>query len=497
VTAVIAEGLWKGGTREYPGLSEAQSEKQPETEGDGERREMKIIVVGNGKIGFLLTRQLSEDGHDIVVIDHDPQKLFFTKEKLDVRVLVGNGASIDVLREAEAGSSDLLIAVTNSDEVNLLTALIADKLGCRSTVARVRNQEYDKEMNLLKSSFGLSLAINPEKTCAKEIFRLLQFPSFLTRSSFADGKAEMVELIVTEESRLSGKRLEQISAIFNKKALICTVDRGGEVFVPSGNMVLQAGDKLSLSSATADLPFLLSCFGIKSQGARKVMLVGGSATAVYLADYLLRAGMEVRILEIGRERCEKLVETLPRAEVICGDGSLQEVLDEEGIGQMDAIVPLTGIDEENIMISLYARSIGVKKTVTKVNRMEYLNLVGDVNVGAVASPKLLTANEITRYVRAVGQSREGSVETLYTLSSGMAEALGFTVPDSVEYLNRPIMELKLKKAILIASIVRNQRVIIPSGQDVLMGGDSIVVIADPRRKIANLTDIFLENGGVS
>lgn len=456
---------------------------------------MKIIVVGNGKIGFLLTQQLSKDGHDVVVIDNDPQKLSFTQERLDVAAVVGNGASIDVLRTAGAGKSDLLIAATNSDEVNLLTSLVAKKLGCGSTVARVRNQEYDREMNLLKSSFGLSLAINPEKTCAKEIFRLLQFPSFLTRSSFADGKAEMVEMIVSEESGLGGKRLDQISLILNRKALICIIEREGEVFVPSGSTVLQAGDKLSLSSATADLPFLLSRFGVKSQGARKVMLVGGSSTAMYLAEYLLRAGKEVMIVEVEKARCEKLAEALPKAEVVHGDGSIQGLLEEEGINLMDAIVPLTGIDEENIMISLYARSIGVKKTITKVSRTEYLDLVGGENLGAVVSPKILTANEITRYVRAVGQSREGSVETLYTLNNGKAEALGFTVPDSVEYLNRPIMELKLKKAILIASIVRNQKVIIPSGKDVLMRGDSIVVIADPRRKIANLTDIFLENGG--
>lgn len=458
---------------------------------------MKIIIVGNGKIGFLLTQQLSRDGHDIVVIDIDPQKLSFTQEKLDVAVVAGNGASIDVLRAAGTGDSDLLIAVTNSDEVNLLTALVADKLGCRSTVARVRNQEYDREMNLLKSSFGLSLAINPEKTCAKEIFRLLQFPSFLTRSPFADGKAEMVELIVSEESGLSGKRLDQMPLILNKKALICTIDRGGEVFVPSGSTELKTGDKLSISSATADLPFLLSRFGIEGQGAKKVMLVGGSSTAMYLADYLLRAGKEVMIVELNKERCERLVEVLPKAEVIHGDGSLQGLLDEEGINLMDAIVPLTGIDEENIMISLYARSIGVGKTITKVNRMEYLDLIGGANLGAVVSPKSLTANEITRYVRAVGQSREGSVETLYTISNGKAEALGFTVPESADFLNVPIQDLKLKKAILIATIVRNQRVIIPTGQDVLQRGDSIVVIADPRRKIANLADLFLENGGAS
>lgn len=460
-------------------------------------RSMKIIVVGNGKIGLLLVQQLSKEGHDIVVIDNNPQKLYYTQEKLDVAIVVGNGASIDVLREAGAASCDLLIAVTNSDEINLLTALVAGKLGCSSTVARVRNQEYDREMNLLKSSFGLTLAINPEKTCAKEIFRLLQFPSFITRSSFAGGKAEMVELLVPKDGELNGKRLDQMPAILNKKALICTIERQGEVFVPSGSTELMAGDKLSMAAATSDLPFLLRRFGIGNEGIRKVMIVGGSSTGLYLADDLLRAGLSVTIVEADPEKCSQLVERLPKAHIIHGDGSLQELLEEEGIADMDAVVPLTGIDEENIMISLYAKSIGVKMTITKVNRIEYLKLVGSANLGAVVSPKSLTANEITRYVRAVGQSREGSVETLYTISNGKAEALGFTVPDHPAILNVPIMQLRLKKATLIASIVRNQQVIIPTGQDVLMKGDSIIVIADPRRMISNLTDIFLENGGAS
>ena len=456
---------------------------------------MKIIVVGNGKTGLLLVQQLSREGHDIVVIDSNPQKLFDTQEKLDVAIVAGNGASANVLKEAGVPESDLLVAVTDSDEINLLCALIAGKLGCRSTVARVRNQEYDQEMNLLKSSFGLSFAINPEKTCAKEIFRVLQLPSFLTRRSFAGGRAEMVELIVPKDSELDGQRLDQMPAILNKKALICTIERKGDVFVPSGSTVLMAEDKIAMSAATADLPFLLKRFGIKTTEIRRVMIIGGSASARYLAEDLSDAGIRVTIIEQDEKKCAALVDQLPRAEVVCGDGSVQELLADEGIADMDAVVPMTGIDEENIMISLYAHSIGIEKTVTKVNRLEYLDLVGSANLGAVVSPKSLTANEITRFVRAVGQSRAGSVETLYSLSNGRVEALGFPVPETGSFLGVPIMKLKLKKAILIASIVRNQQVIIPTGRDVLMRGDSIIVIADPRRMISNLTDIFSENGG--
>ena len=459
---------------------------------------MKIIVVGNGKIGLLLVRQLAREGHDIVVVDNDPDKLHYLQEKLDVAIIVGNGASADVLQEADVRNADLTLAVTNSDEVNLLTALVARKLGCKHTAARVRSQDYDREMNLLKTSFGLSFAVNPEKMAAREIFRLLQFPSFLARSAFANGRAELVEIIVPANGQLDGKRLDQVANILNRKALICTVERNGEVNVPSGSFVLQAEDKLSLTAATGDLSFILSRFGIKTQNIRKVMIVGGSMTAAYLAEYLLRYGIQVRILEKVKERCIKLCEMLPKAEIVNADGSLQSNLADEGIADMDAVVPMTGIDEENLLISMYARSIGSVKTVTKVNRLEYLDLLESADLDAVVSPKQLTANIITGYVRGVGQSRAGSVQTLYTINNGKAEALSFIVPETGDFLNVPIMNLKLKKAVLIATIVRNQQVIIPSGQDMLMRGDTIIVVADPRRMISNLTDIFLQdNGGMA
>ena len=456
---------------------------------------MKIIIVGNGKIGTLLVQELAKEGHDIVVVDNDPDKLYYTQEKMDVAIVVGNGASIEVLREAGAEESDLLLAVTNSDEVNLLTALLAGKVGCPRTVARVRNPEYDREMNLLKTSFGLSRSINPSKTSAREIFRLLQFPSFLTRRTFAQGRAEMVEYSIPAGSVLEGKPLEQVPALLSKRALICTVERGGEVFVPSGSTMLMRGDKISLSTATADLPLLLNKLGIRTETIRKVMVIGGSELAVYLATDLLQAGIQVKVIEQNKERGERLAERLPKLEVVIADGSLQSVLEEEGIADMDAVIPLTGIDEENIMISLYARSIGVRKTVTKVNRMEYLKLVDQTNLDAIVNPQQQTAMEIISYVRGASNAREGSLQTLSTIANGRVECLSFVVPETGDFLNVPIMKLKLKKAILLAGIVRNQNVIIPGGSDCMMRGDTVIVVADPRRMISNLADIFLENGG--
>ena len=456
---------------------------------------MKIIIIGNGKIGSLLVQGLSKEGHDIVVVDNDPDKLYHTQEKMDVAIVAGNGASIEVLREAGVEDCDLLLAVTNSDEVNLLTALLAGKLGCPRTVARVRNPEYDREMNLLKTGFGLTRSINPAKTSAREIFRLLQFPSFLTRTSFAQSRAEMVEYIIPKGSELVGKRLDQVAAIINRKALICTVERGAEVFVPSGATELQENDKLSLSVATSDLSLLLKKLGIRTETIRRVMIIGGSEIAVYLAMDLLEAGIDVTVLEQNKDRCEVLKDRMPKLDVRTADGSLQSQLEEEGIADVDAVVPLTGIDEANIMISLYARKIGIKKTVTKVNRMEYLNLVDQNSLDAVVNPQLTTAQEIVSYVRAASNAREGSVQTIRTIANGKVEVLSFVVPEGGDFLNVPIMKLKLKKAILIAGIVRNQNVIIPGGSDVIMRGDTIIIVADPRRMISNLADIFLENGG--
>jgi len=454
---------------------------------------MKIIVAGDGKVGNLLTEQLAKEGHDIVVIDRDSSVLRHSQEKLDVAIVVGNCASSAVQTEAGIGGADLMIAVTSSDEVNLLSALVARKLGCSHLVARVRSQEYDREMNMLKRDFGLSFTINPEKSAANEIFRLIQFPSFLKRNSFAGGRAEMVEFKVTRETGLAGKRLDQTPDILGRKALVCAVDRNNEVVIPSGSFQIQEGDKVSLTAATADLPFLLQRLGMKVQRIRKVMIVGGSSTAAYLAESLVGAGVSVTIIEQNHARCIALCESIPKATIIEGDGSVQSLLKEEGITDIDAVVTLTGMDEENLMISLFANSVGVPKTITKVNRLEYLDVLAKANIDTIVSPKLLTANEIVRYVRAVDQSREGSIDTLYNMNNGKAEALGFTVPSAGSFLNVPFTELKLQPGILIATIIRNQQVITPAGNDYMTPGDSVIVIANTEKAISNLTDIFADS----
>lgn len=454
---------------------------------------MKIVVVGIGKVGQTLLKELSQEGHDLVAVDRDGQLLHMCQDKLDVATVVGNGASLEVLLEAGVGTADLAVAVTDSDEVNLLCCMVASKLGCSNVVARVRNPEYDQQMSLLKTDLGLSFSINPERATAYEIFHLLQFPSFLKREFFAGGRIEIAEVMIPPESPLAGRQLSQLGDILKRRVVICAVDRKGEIIIPSGTTQLQAGDKLSISAATREMPGLIEQCGIKTRRIRRVMIVGGGTIAVYLSRLLADAKVSVTIMEESRSRCEELCEILPNVSVICGNGTDQALLVEEGIKDADAVVTLTGIDEENFLVSMFANHLGVPKTITKINRMEYSDFFIGTGIDTVVSPKMLTAEQIVQYVRAMSASREGSVETMYRIADGRAEALGFTVPEGADYLDIPLARLRLQPNTLITSILRGQRVIIPRGDDCMKAGDAVVVAAEPHRMISNLTDIFADN----
>jgi len=455
---------------------------------------MNIVVIGIGKVGYVLLQQLAEEGHDVVAVDRNTNLLHMCQNKLDVAAVTGNGASVEVQREAGVETADLLVAATSSDEMNLLCCLVAHKLGCRNVVARVRNPEYDQQLSLLKDELGLSFSINPEKTAAYEIFRLLRFPTLLKREFFAGGRTEMAEVKIPADSKLAGKRLDQLGDILRRRAIICAVNRQGEVVIPSGPFELHAEDKLTISASSREMPQLIRACGIKTRKINRVLIIGGSTIAAYLTRLLLETKVSVAIIEENRERCQRLCELLPGASIICGNGTDQELLQDEGIREADAVVTLTGIDEENFLVSMFANHLGVPKTITKINRLEYSDVFAGTGIDTIVSPKLLTANQIVRYVRAVGASREGSVETLYRLVGGKAEALGFTVPEKAPFLNVPLMKLRLKPKTLIASIVRRQKVLIPKGDDCLMAGDSVVVVAEASRAVSNLTDIFDDEG---
>lgn len=458
---------------------------------------MKIVIVGDGKVGFTLTKLLSKEGHDLVVIDSNSAVLRESQEMLDVAVVMGNGACVEVQRDADVQHSDVLIAATSSDEINLLCCMVARKLGCRSTIARVRNPAYDMQLRLLKEELGLSLSINPERAAAREIFRILKLPSFLKRDSFAKGRVELVELKLKHDNILVGKRLSELSSLGRLNALICAVDRDGKITIPSGSFELREGDKITIAADTTELVNLLRLLHVGVQKAQNVMIVGGSRIAEYLAAMLLRAHVHVTIIEKDRARCEVLSETLPDAFIIHGDGSQQDLLLSEGIRQTDALVTLTGIDEENLIISMFANYIGVPKTITKINRTEYSEVFADKGIDTIVSPKLLTADEIVSYVRAMNNTYGGSVVTLYRIAGGRAEALEFFIKNDTPYLNIPLSKLALKPNILIASIIRARKVILPKGSDSMQKGDTVVVVAPAEQVISDLKDIFAEGTHIS
>ena len=451
---------------------------------------MKIVVVGDGKVGYTLTEQLSREGHDLVVIDNDPKVLQHSMEALDVFVVQGNGATLAVQREAEVDQSDVLIAATSGDEINLMCCILAKKLGCKHTIARVRNPEYSQQLALLRDDLGLSMTINPERTAAHEIFRLLQFPSFLKRDTFCRGRVELVELKINEGNPLAGIQLKDFYKVTGINVLVCAVDRGGTVTIPQGNFRLEEGDKITVTAANTDLALLLHNLNLSTQKIKDVLIIGGSRIASYLGKMLLNTGVRVKIIERDMEKCRELSEALPRAIVICGDGTSQELLVAEGIAEADAVVPLTNVDEENIVLSLYADHMGVAKSITKINRTEYEPIFRDRGLGSVVSPKLLTANDIIGYVRAMKQSTGSSMLSLYRLCDGQVEAVEFRALEGTRNLGVPFKDVRLRPNLLIACINRGSDVIIPKGSDCILPGDNVVVVTAADQTISALDDIF-------
>lgn len=453
---------------------------------------MKIVIVGGGKVGYAIASQTAREGHDITLVDNDREKADRLSDALDIMALYGNGASLAVQREADVGGSDLLIAVSPMDELNMICCMLARKLGCKNTIARVRNPEYAEQLYLLREELGLSMTINPEWAAAREIFRLLQFPGFLKRDSFAKGRAEIVAMMVREDSPLRGAKLMSLPRLLKPKILVCAVQRGSRVFIPDGSFTLEKGDEVYVTAPATELARLMHSVGLKKHAGRDILIVGGSRSAQYLADMLSKSGIRVKLIEKNPERSRLLAEALPNVTVICADGSAQSVLQSENIGQMDAVVTLTDMDEENIMISMYANYLGVRQVITKINRTEYFEILQNRGIDCVISPKELCANEIVRYVRAMQSTTGGSILTLYHLVDGQVDALEFDVRKSTRFLGKSLAEIQLKPNILIACINRRGRIIIPGGSDFLEAGDTVVVVTAANRVILDLNDIFAD-----
>lgn len=450
---------------------------------------MQIIIVGCGNVGTSLTEELSEEGHNITVVDTNAARVEEVANRCDVMGIVGNGASFLIQKEAGISAADLMIAVTASDELNLLCCLIAKKAGGCHTIARVRNPIYNKEIAYIKEELGLSMVINPEQAAANEIARLLKFPSAIKVDTFAKGKVELLKCKLGEDSILAGHPLTDISAKLHCDVLICTVERGDEVFIPSGNFELQAKDVISVVASPKKANEFFKKIGMTTNRIKNCMIVGGGETTYYLAKQLLPMGIEVKIIEQDKARCNELSELLPQAMIICGDGTERSLLLEEGVEQTQAFVTWTSMDEENIMLTLFAKSISKAKNVTKIHRIEYDEIIESLDLGSVLYPKNITAEYIIQYVRAMQNSIGSNIETLYQLIENKVEALEFRVHEQSELIGIPLKELRLKDNLLLACINRRGRIITPGGQDTIEVGDTVIVVTT-NRGFHDLKDIL-------
>lgn len=437
---------------------------------------MQIIIVGCGNVGITLTEHLSGEGHDITVIDMNAKKVQRVASRYDVKGIVGNGASYLTLIEAGIEKADLMIAVTGIDEQNLLSCLFARKAGGCHTIARVRNPEYIKEINYIREELGLSMIINPEYAAATEIARLLRFPSAIEIDTFAKGKIELLKFKMPADCKLCGLQLKKIHTVVKCEVLVCAVERGSDVVIPNGNFEPEAGDVVSIVASPANAARFFKQIGIETNQVKDAILVGGGAVSYYLANQLCDMGIEVLIVEKDFKRCEQLSELLPKARIINGDEVDRDLLLEIGVQDTEAFAALTGIDEENIMLSLFAKRHSNAKLVTKVNRISFDEIIDNMDLDSVIYPKYITSEYIVQYVRAMQNSIGSNVETMYKLIGDRVEALEFSIKEDSAVVGIPLQDLDLKSNLLICSINHRGKVIIPRGQDMMQVGDTVVVV---------------------
>ena len=438
---------------------------------------LHIIIVGCGKVGTTLVEQLSREGHDITIIDQDAAKVQEIANFYDVMGIAGNGASYSIQMDAGIETANLIIAVTPSDELNLLCCTIAKQVGddC-AAIARVRTPDYSKEVGYLRARLGLAMVINPELEASREIARILLLPTALEVTSFANGQAEIIKFKIPEKNTLDGITIANLGKNITNDILICAVERDGEVVIPGGDFRIKKGDIVSIVSSRRHIRIFLENIGFKTKQVSNTLIVGGGRAAYYLASQLLQMGIDVKIIEKKQKRCEELSILLPKAIIINGDGSDQELLKEEGIEHAESFVPLTGIDEENIMLTLHARQISSAKTITKINRSSFISVINSLDLGSVVYPRYITSEAIIAYVRAKKDSMDSNIETLYHMFDHRVEAIEFRVYEKSGITGIPLKDLSLKKNLLISFINRNGAIIIPSGHDSIEVGDTVMIV---------------------
>ena len=447
---------------------------------------MKIIIVGCGKVGYAIAQQLTQEKHDITIVDDEAIHLNRADSTLDVMCIHGNGASISVLMEAGARNADLVIAVTGVDETNLVCALIAKSLGAQHTIARIRNPDYRRDADMLKREIGLDMVINPDLAAAQEIARILSFPAAISVEPFAGGRIDMIGFQLHPEDTILGRSLSDFHRERVAEVLICAAQRGDEFIIPNGSFVPQLDDRLYMVGSKTELHKMLRSMGRSLQRVKDVSILGGSRISMYLSWELARAGTRVHIVEQDHDKCLRLSQELPDAMIIEGDGTDTDLIRSENLFGTDGFVALTGRDEENLLMALSARRAGVRKVLAKMTRPNYMDLVQETGLGSIISPKDIIANQITRYVRALANSQGMAVESLYKLLGGKVEALEFTAKnDGYGILHAPLMKLPLRHGVLLAAIVREGRIIIPGGMTTIEPGDHVLVVTN----VPGLTDL--------
>ena len=452
---------------------------------------MKIIIAGDGKVGATLTRQFTAEDHDVTIIDSDPGILDSTMERYDLISVQGNCASMTVLNQAGVKEADLLVAVTNHDEINLLCCTTAHSMNPKlHTIARIRNPEYNEQAYKMRDVFGLSLVINPENQAATEIHRLLKYPGFLRRDTFAKGRTEIVELRVDAGSKLRNVKLMDLKSIVKCQVLVCAVLRNGSAIAPGGDFILREGDRIFVTALSENLTTLLNNLGIITRRVRRVLICGGGMVGYYLAARLEKEGVHVKIVESSLPRCQELSSLLPDTDIIHGDVSDQDLLISEGMAQYDALVTCTGRDELNMIVSLYGSSRGVPQVITKLGHVGNQSIVDSLNLGSVVCPKQLCSNIIVRYVRAM-QNQTGAAVSVHAIADGQVEAMEFVVNDSTKNCGVPLKHLKPAAGVLIATITHGSQTQIANGDSVFEKGDTIVVVTSGKRVIRQINDIFV------
>ena len=449
---------------------------------------MKIIITGSGAVGSAICRQLTKEGHDVTVIDSNLSALTELSNLCDITALPGNSADVELLREAGAESADMLIAVTAMDEINMLSCYAAKKLGTTHTAARVRNPEYTDFMKLMKADMNLSLTINPEYATAKEILRILKFPDATKVNTFCEGRVEIAEFTVAENSPLCNLSLLDLREKFNIKFLVCGVRRADEVYIPSGNFVIKAGDSVCVTASEEELSKFFKIISKSKRPIKNVLISGGGRTTYYLAGMLGKNLAHTTIIEKDLAKCEDLSSEY-NVDVTNGDGTSQELLLEEGIENADVFLALSDVDEENAIVSMYAKKIGVPKIITMIRSLPYIDFFGDVGLDCIVSPKSSTVDYILRFIRGTADAKDFEIESLHTMLDGKIEALEFVIKEKIEGLTSiPIANIKRINNSLLACIVREENIIIPSGSDTIEIGDRVIVLVTG--SIKNIKDIL-------